>query len=170
MTEPVVVNAISDPAPKKLNHAIENRKPLLIVAIRDEVGEKVLAMLDEFCHGKNEFVCAYARKGEDGFNPFSEWLGDQGTENSQLLVVNSEDFTKTLFDGDLTKATDDTINKFVTPLFEEIKAKAEEAEKQQEKEQEKEQEVEVQVEESEQTQEEPAKTEEEKEKVVPEEL
>ena len=126
-TEPVVVDALSQPAPKKLTHAIDAKKPLLILAKRDQAGEKVHKLLEEFCTGRHEFVCAYASKDNEGYEPFNEWLGDEDNEKSKIVAVNSQDFSKSIYSGDLEKVNEKKLEEFVSEIISKFREETVEA-------------------------------------------
>ena len=65
-TESVIVNVVEEYPGKKLNKALENQTPLLVIVNRDdsEAFKAAFSFLEGFCDGKIEFVCGIANKGD----------------------------------------------------------------------------------------------------------
>jgi hypothetical protein len=89
----------------------------------------VLEVLERFCAGKTELVCGYAGKEDQDYESFSNWLGDKTPEKSLLVHVDTKEFKKTIFEGDLAALTEEQVASFIEEAtkVEEAKEAKEEA-------------------------------------------
>lgn len=93
MTESVLVDALGQPPSKKLMQAMETKKPVLIMVIRDEDGKKAMKALEAGCTGRHEFICGYANSDDEGYSRFQDWMADEN-DISKLVAINTDDFSK----------------------------------------------------------------------------
>jgi hypothetical protein len=116
------VSVVDSQPTKRLSQALQGKAPLLVIVRREEtVSAHVLEVLEQYCQGKNELVCGYAAKEDKDYSSFSDWVGDSETEKSVLVYVNTNDFNKKVYPGDLAALTQQDVAAF----FEEV-SKAEE--------------------------------------------
>lgn len=121
-TEPIVVAVVDSQPTKRLARALQGKAPLLVIVRREEaISGHVLSVLEKFCEGKSELVCGYAAKEDKDYDSFSEWVGDNQPEKSVLVYVNTTEFKKTIYQGDLAAITQEEVAAFFA------ESKAEEA-------------------------------------------
>lgn len=126
VTEPLIVGVVDKTPTKRLNNALQGKYPLLVIVRRDDSSAHVLNVLEEFCEGKGDIVCGYAAKDDQDYESFSEWLGDGQTEKSVLVYINTNDFKKSFYEGDLSTLTADNVATFLEGVKTAESAKPEE--------------------------------------------
>ena len=82
----------------------------MIIVKRDETSTHVLSVMEQYCQNKKELVCGYAAKEDTEYEQFNEWLADNQPGKSILLYINTSDFKKIIYDGDLAQLTTDQID------------------------------------------------------------
>lgn len=113
ITEPLIVGVVDKAPTKRLNNALQGKYPLLVIVRRDDSSAHVMTVLEEFCENKGEIVCGYAAKEDQDYESFSEWLGDGQTDKSALVYINTNDFKKSIYEGDLSQLTADSVATFL---------------------------------------------------------
>jgi hypothetical protein len=85
------------------NTALENQIPLIAIINRDnsDAFKAAFAFLEEFCEGKLEFICGIANKDDKEYDSFNSWVNDPENEKTRLLYLDTKEFEKYLFEGDL---------------------------------------------------------------------
>lgn len=119
-TEEVVVNIVEEYPGKKLNRALENQIPLIAIINRDnsDAFKAAFAFLEQFCEGKLEFVCGIANKDDKEYDSFNGWVNDPDNEKSRLLYLDTKEFEKYLFEGDLATLNEEVITQFINDVKE----------------------------------------------------
>jgi chromosomal replication initiation ATPase DnaA len=72
--------------------------------------------MEEYCLGQQDIVCGYAGKEDQDYQSFNEWLGDSQPEKSVLVYINTNEFKKTIYDGDLSQLTVDSLSSLVNEI------------------------------------------------------
>lgn len=103
---------------KQLNKAFENHTPLLIILNRDNSDsfKAAYATLEVFCEGKTELLCGIANKDDEDYNSLNGWIGDPNNEVSRLVYIETQEFSKFLFEGELATLNTDSINEFINDI------------------------------------------------------
>lgn len=103
---------------RKLNKALENHTPLLVIINRDnsDTFKAAFTFLEAFCEDKLEFICGTANKDDKEYESFNEWINDPENEKNRLLYLDSKEFKKYLFEGDLAALSEDAVNQFVADV------------------------------------------------------
>lgn len=58
-------------------------------------------------------VCGYAGKDDQDYQSFSDWLGDKNTEKTLLVYIDTTEFKKTIYEGDLAALNQEQLSVFV---------------------------------------------------------
>jgi hypothetical protein len=69
--------------------------------------------LEKYCPGKDDIVCGYAAKQDQDYESFNEWLGDKQEDKSILVYIDTTEFKKTIYEGDLTTLTPEDLSAFI---------------------------------------------------------
>lgn len=113
-TEPLIVSVVDSSPAKKLTRALEGQAPLLVVVKRNEVANHVFSVLEEYCLGKTEqIVCGYADKDDRDYESFNKWLSDATPEKTLLVMIDTQEFKKLIFEEDLSTLTVAQVDDFV---------------------------------------------------------
>lgn len=113
-TEPIVVAVVDSKPTKRLSKALEGKAPLLVIVRREEtVSGLVINVLEQYCPGKDDIVCGYAAKQDQDYESFNEWLGDKQEDKSILVYIDTTEFKKTIYEGDLANLSPEDISTFL---------------------------------------------------------
>ncbi len=114
VTEPIVVAVVDSKPTKRLSKALDGKAPLLVITRREQVvSGYVLDVLEQYCQGKDDIVCGYAAKEDQDYESFNGWLGDKQEDKSVLVYVDTTEFKKTIYEGDLAALTPEDISAFI---------------------------------------------------------
>lgn len=58
-------------------------------------------------------MCGYAAKQDQDYESFNEWLGDKQEDKSILVYIDTTEFKKTIYEGDLTTLTPEDLSAFI---------------------------------------------------------
>jgi thiol-disulfide isomerase/thioredoxin len=119
-TEDVIVQVANPVASKKLEKALSNQTPLLIIINRDNstAFSAAFSFLESFCENKVEFTCGVASKGDQEYDQFNEWISDPKNEKSRLIYLLTDKFEKYLWEGDLAQLDAQAVEQFIKDVKE----------------------------------------------------
>lgn len=101
---------------KKLEKAIENKLPILVVVNKHEraVAAPALQFLKQYCEEEYKFVCGYVHSDEPDYQDLLEWTGDKDRQANRLYWIKTESLTKYLYPGDPNELTKESLDAFIT--------------------------------------------------------
>jgi thioredoxin 1 len=115
VSSPVLVSMGESVPSKKLEKAIANQVPILVVLNKHErsAAAPALEFLGSYCQDITRFICGYVHSDEPDYQELLEWTGDKDTHANRLYWIKTETLNKYLFPGNPNELTKESLDAFI---------------------------------------------------------